>query len=63
MVAETVNALLQGNLIDEMIISLIPVLLGESIRFFKDGRPEQQLKLASSKVFKKGVLQMHFNKE
>lgn len=58
--AEIVNELLKENLIDEFIISIIPVLLGNGTRLFKDGRPEQKLKLVSTKHFEKGLVQVHY---
>jgi len=58
--AETVHALLNDKLIDEMIISIIPVLLGNGIKLFKDERPEQKLKLVSSKAFNRGLVQLHY---
>lgn len=58
--AEIVNQLLKENLIDEFIISVIPILVGEGIRLFKDGRPEQKLELVSTKQFDKGLVQLHY---
>jgi dihydrofolate reductase len=58
--AEIVNALLNYNLIDELIISIIPVLLGDGLHLFKNGRIEQKLKLIASKSFKKGLVQLHY---
>lgn len=58
--AEVVNELLKEKLIDELIISVIPVLVGEGIPLFKAGRPEQDLKLVSSRSFKKGLVQLHY---
>jgi dihydrofolate reductase len=58
--AEIVNELLKDNLIDEFIISTIPILLGKGVRLFKDGRPEQELKLVSIKQFEKGLVQSHY---
>lgn len=58
--AQVVNSLLKEKLIDELIISVIPVLLGNGIRLFEDGRPEQNLKLISSKSFEKGLVQLHY---
>jgi dihydrofolate reductase len=60
--AEVVNALLEDKLIDEMIISTIPILLGEGTRLFKDGRPEQRLDLVSSKTFDSGLVQAHYKR-
>ncbi|MBA4241362.1 MAG: hypothetical protein C0448_11590 [Sphingobacteriaceae bacterium] len=58
-----VNELLKHNLIDEFIISVIPILIGSGIKLFNDGRPEQKLKLISVQNFEKGLLQMHYKKE
>lgn len=60
--AEIANELMQADLIDEYIISIIPVLLGDGIRLFKDGRPEQTLSLLSSKQFEKGLTQLHYKR-
>ncbi len=61
--AEIVNELLKDNLVDEFIISVIPILLGDRIRLFKDGRPEQKLELVSTKQFSKGLTQLHFRRK
>jgi dihydrofolate reductase len=58
--AEIVNELLKDNLIDEFIISVIPVLLGSGIRLFEDKRPEQKLQLISVKSFETGLVQIHY---
>ena len=60
--AELVNALLQDNLVDTLIISIIPVLLGNGICLFQDNRPEQKLKLVASKAFETGLVQLTYNK-
>lgn len=58
--AEIVHLLLQENLINELIISVIPVILGSGISLFKQGRPFQKLNLISSKAFEKGLVQLHY---
>jgi len=58
--AETVNLFLLENLFDELIISIIPVLLGDGIRLFGKNFPEQKLQLVSSKSFEKGLVQLHY---
>ena len=60
--SEIVHLLMKENLIDEYIISIIPVLLGDGIRLFKDGRPQEDLKLISSKSFESGLVQLHYAK-
>lgn len=61
--AEIINELLQYDLIDEFIVSVIPILLGNGTRLFKDGRPEQQLQLVSSETFDTGLTQFHYNRK
>ena len=58
--AEIVNQLLRLKLIDEMYISIIPILLGNGVRLFQDGRPEQELTLLTSLQYKKGLVQLHY---
>ncbi len=60
--AEVINELLKHDLIDELIISIIPVLLGNGTRLFKDGRPEQMLELLSAKTFDTGLTQLHYKR-
>jgi dihydrofolate reductase len=60
--AWVVNELMKNELIDEFIISVIPVFLGDGIRLFKDGRPEQSLKLVDVKTFDTGLVQLHFGR-
>jgi len=60
--AQLANELLKMNLIDELVISVIPVLLGNGIRLFEDGRPGEQLELVECKKHKKGLIQMSYRK-
>ena len=60
--AEIVNELLKDNLIDEFIISIIPILVGNGTKLFMDGRPEQKLELVSVKSFDKGLTQLHYKR-
>jgi dihydrofolate reductase len=61
--AEIVNELLKNDLIDEFIISVIPVLVGDGTRLYKDGRPEQQLTLINTKTFDTGLTQLHYKRK
>jgi len=61
--AEIVNELLNHNLIDELIISVIPILLGEGRKLFHSRRPEMKLQLISTKEFKSGLVQLHYQKD
>lgn len=61
--AEIVNELLKNDLIDEFIISVIPVLVGNGTRLFEDGRPEQQLEFLGAKTFDTGLTQLHYKRK
>lgn len=58
--AEVINELLKNKLIDEFIISIVPILLGGGTRLFKDGRPEQVLEFIKAKTFETGLTQLHY---
>lgn len=58
--AEIIDFLLKENLIDDFIISIVPVLLGDGIRLFKDGRPDQRLTLMHSECYGTGLVQLHY---
>jgi len=60
--AEIINELLKYDLIDELIISVVPVLLGKGTRLFKDGRPEQILEFTEAKTFDTGLVQLHYKR-
>ena len=60
--AEVINELLKHDLIDEFIISIVPVLLGNGTRLFKDSRPEQTLEFLSAKTFDTGLTQLHYRR-
>ncbi len=58
--AEVINELLKHNLINEFVISVIPVLLGSGTRLFKEGVPEQTLEFITAKTFDNGLVQLHY---
>ena len=55
---EVVHSLLQHGLADRYIVSIIPILLGDGIRLFKPGFPEQPLHLISSRAYASGLVQL-----
>jgi len=61
--AEIVQELLKNKQIDEFVISIIPVLLGDGIKLFKDNRPSEKLKLVGSRSFPKGLVQLHYSRD
>jgi dihydrofolate reductase len=60
--AEIVNELLKLKLIDELIISVIPVILGGGTLLFKSGTPYQTFELVSVKSFESGLVQSEYRK-
>ena len=61
--ASIVNEFLAQNLIDEFIITTIPVLLGDGISLFKGGLDEKKLKLVEAKNFNMDVVQLHYSRK
>lgn len=61
--AEIIHELLQHDLIDEFVISLIPILTGAGTRLFKDHRPEQLLELVGVKSYETGLTQVHYKRK
>lgn len=60
--SETVYSLLEHSLIDRLIVSVIPHLLGSGIRLFKSGVPEQNLTLKQSIGFPSGLVQLWYDR-
>ncbi|MBI1185292.1 dihydrofolate reductase [bacterium] len=58
--AQLVNSLLIGGHIDEIIMSVIPVVLGDGIRLFHEKLPKAQLRLLHSKSYETGLVQLHY---
>lgn len=61
--AEVITELLKYDLIDEFIISIIPILLGNGTKLFKDNRPEQLLEFVQVKAFETGLVQLHYRRK
>lgn len=60
--AEAVRELRNKNLIDQYIISIIPVMIGKGIRLFKDTENENELKLLECKNFPSGLVQLKYER-
>lgn len=60
--AQTAQSLFMLNLIDELIISIIPVLLGDGVRLFDSFYPQQVLTLIKSTSYESGLVQLHYAK-
>ena len=61
--AEIVHEFLKHDLIDELIISVIPIMVGNGTKLFKDDRPELKLTFITSKQFEKGLVQLYYKRE
>ena len=61
--ASIIDEFLKLDLIDEFIISIIPILLGEGIPLFKGDNVESQLKLLNVKSYDSGLVQVHYERK
>jgi dihydrofolate reductase len=50
------SVLLEQGLVDEVVLLVYPVLLGQGKRFFSDGADPRELALVSTKAMSSGVL-------
>lgn len=57
-----IRAFLSENLIDDMTLSIIPVLLGRGISLFGAEVPEQTLKLERSQAYASGLVQLTYSR-
>ncbi len=58
--AQLANTLYREGLMDEIIVSVIPVLLGGGVRLFEEGIPERQLELLGSTAYETGLVQVRY---
>ena len=58
--ANIAKEFLKNNLIDEIIVTIIPIMLGEGIPLFYKNNGEHKLKLLDTKSFDSGVVQLHY---
>ncbi len=61
--AEIVKLLMESDLIDEYIISIIPIFLGDRKPLFKGGTPQYEHTAESSCSFKSGLVQVHYKRK
>lgn len=61
--AQIVQLLLQKQLIDELIISIIPTILGNGIKLFSTNTPQQLFTQVQAKSYTKGLVQLHYKKQ
>jgi dihydrofolate reductase len=56
----SVHSLMQFNLIDEFWLLINPVLVGDGIPMFKDLKEKKFLTLTGTKIFRAGVVALHY---
>jgi len=59
--AVLLDEFMKEDLVDEFIISVIPILLGKGIPLFKNGNPEVELELVHMRQFGQ-IAQLHYKK-
>lgn len=59
--AQVVQEFLNQNLTDKLIITIVPVLLGDGIRLFDRLSADVQLERYDTKTFDKGLVQLSYN--
>lgn len=59
----TIQSFLKEDLIDELIITVLPILLGGGFLLFSDLPKEMEFELIKSKVFLKELIQSHFRRK
>ena len=59
---EVVRLLMEEDLIDEYIISIIPHILGDGKRLFIGGVPGRNIELVSSRQYESGLVQLKYQR-
>ncbi len=57
---QTIQAFLDADLINEIILTRIPVLLGQGIALFGEGNRERALRLISTSASENGFVQSYY---
>ncbi|MDE1798280.1 MAG: dihydrofolate reductase, partial [Candidatus Micrarchaeota archaeon] len=61
--AHLIAPLHQAGLIDQYVITIIPVFLGSGIPLFLPGKTEQKLQLVAHEIFENGLVQLAYEKK
>lgn len=60
---QIVKLLMEKNLIDEYIVSIIPIILGDGKRLYLGGTDSINLKAKPPKYFDSGLVQLHYSRK
>lgn len=60
--AHLIKQFLEYNLVDEMMIFIMPVILGKGIRLFLDSEHKERLNLLESKSYESGAVEVRYGK-
>lgn len=58
--SEIISVLLNSDMINEIILSIHPIILGSGIPLFRDTRKLSCLRFMNSKTFDSGLVQLHY---
>lgn len=61
--SEVVREFLSEDLVDEYVISIVPILIGSGIRLFKETGREIMLRLTSSRAYESGLVQLKYERD
>jgi dihydrofolate reductase len=59
--AQVFGAFLDGNCLDQIVVHVVPVLIGTGIPLFAPGPRDTQLALRSTRRFSDGVVRIHYD--
>lgn len=59
---DVVRQALRCNLVDELVLSWVPVILGQGVRLFGEGVPASRWRLVQSRVFRSGMVQASYHR-
>ncbi|NRB47299.1 MAG: dihydrofolate reductase [Saprospiraceae bacterium] len=54
------KAFLRAKLVDEIVLSILPIILGDGLLFFDYIRQEQRLHLKDAKAYTDGMVELHY---
>lgn len=61
--AKVASDFINNKLVDEIHISILPIILGDGISVFNGLMKEQKLELINSSIYKNGLVELRYNIE